>query len=127
MESWPKSALTDYCEQKEALSKYSIAAAILSDPVLNAIRHELKQISPDVRIDSDQIRSVLEQEVLIEEVLKGDKAEEARRLIAKAANKERKNRVDKDFAEQNTTLIQKTPAATPTPIPPITIPPQPSA
>jgi hypothetical protein len=112
-ESWPKSALSDYCEQKQALSKYSIAAVIFSDSVLNAIRHELKQISPDVRIDTDQIRAVLEQEVLIEDVLKGDQADEARKLVSKIAAKERKSRVDKDLAEQNTAFIQKTPSTLP--------------
>jgi predicted type IV restriction endonuclease len=126
-ESWPKSALSDYCEQKQALSKYTIAAAILSDAVLNAIRHELKQISPDVRIDAEQIRSVLEDEVLVKDVLTGDRADEARKLIAKAANKERKNKLDKEFAEQNTTFIQKPsdvmPASSPTPV----IPPRPPA
>jgi predicted type IV restriction endonuclease len=109
-ESWPKSALSDYCEQKEALSRYSIAAVILSDPVLNAIRHELKQISPDVKIDSEQVRSVLEQEVLIEEVIRGEKPDEARKQITRTANKERKSKADKEFAEGNTTLIQKTPS-----------------
>jgi predicted type IV restriction endonuclease len=123
-ESWPKSALSDYCEQKQALSKYTIAAAILSDAVLNAIRHELKQISPDVRIDAEQISSVLEQEVLIKDVLTGDKADEARKLIAKTANKERKNKLDKEFAEQNTTLIQKTPGVIPPPNPTSVISPQ---
>jgi len=85
-ESWPKSALSDYCEQKEALSKYSIAAVILSDAVLNAIRHELKQISPDVKIDFERMRSVLEKEVLNPEVVAGEKAEEAQKHLAKVTN-----------------------------------------
>lgn len=128
-ESWPKSALSDYCEQKEALSKYSIAAVILSDSVLNAIRHELKQISPDVKIDAEQIRSVLEQEVLMADVIKGEKPDEARKQITKAANKERKNKTDKEFAEGNTTLIQKTPSVPPAlaPQPVEPTPPQPPA
>lgn len=120
-ESWPKSALKDYSEQKQAVSKYSIAAAILSDPVLNAIRHELRQISPDVRIETDQIQFVLEQEVLVSGVLSDEKFSEAQRLVAKAANKERKNKADRELAEQNTTLIQKAPGLTPAPDPHPTI------
>ena len=126
-ESWPKSALSDYCEQKEALSKYSIADAILSDSVLGSIRHELKQISPDVKIDIEQIRSVLQQEVLNDDVIKGEKSDEARKLIQKLANKERKNRADKELAEQNTTIIQKTaPSPMPMPAESPVIPPQPT-
>jgi hypothetical protein len=121
-ESWPKSALSDYCDQRKALSKYSIAAVILSDSVLNAIRHELKQISPDVRIDNEQIRSVLETEVLLEEVINGVKADEAHKLVSKAANKELKNKTDKGFAEGNTVLIQKTPSVPPALVPPSVVP-----
>lgn len=107
-ESWPKSALTDYCDQKEALSKFSIAAAILSEPVLNAIRHELKQVSPDVKIDTDQIRMVIEQEVLMEEVVKGEKSQVAQKLIARVTGKERKAKTDKELAERDTVLLVKT-------------------
>lgn len=125
-ESWPKSALTDYYDQKEALSKFSIAAAILSEPVLNAIRHELKQISPDVKIDTDQIRTVIEQEVLVEEVVKGEKPQAAQKMIAKMSGKEHKNRADKELVAQEATLVPKAPPATqdrapdPNPRPPIT-------
>ena len=127
-ESWPKSALSDYCEQKEALSKHTIAAAILSDAVLNAIRHELKQISPDVRIDVEANSfGAWSRKYLIKDVLTGDRADEARRLIAKAANKERKNKLDKELAEQNTTLIQRTPDVISTSNSTSIIPPQPLA
>jgi hypothetical protein len=112
-ESWPKSALSEYSDLVKASSKYFIAAVILSDPVLNAIRHELKQISPDVKIDTEQVRSVLEKEVLLEEVIKGVKADEAHKLVTKAANKELKNKADKELAEGNTVLIQKTPSVPP--------------
>lgn len=42
---------------------------------------------PDVRVETDQIRSVLAAEVLKREVMEGDKAKEASKKIARAANK----------------------------------------
>jgi hypothetical protein len=57
----------------------------LSDPVVEVIRRELKRVSPDVKIDLDQIRSALASEVLKREVMEGEKAEEARKKIAKSA------------------------------------------
>ncbi len=63
-ESWAKSALGDYYDQKQALSRFSVSAVLLTKPVLSVIRRELRLISPDVKIGTDQIRSVLEQEVL---------------------------------------------------------------
>ncbi len=107
-ESWPKSGLHEYSERQKALSKYSLAAVILSDPILNAIRHELRQLMPEVKIDADQIQDKIEREVLELSILKDEKMAEAKKAVTKLASKERKSKIDKEFAEGNTTLIQKT-------------------
>jgi len=61
---------------------------VLSQPVLDAIRRELRRVSPDVKIDSTEIGNVLSSEVFKREVLEGDKAEEARRKIARSQNRQ---------------------------------------
>lgn len=86
-EGWLKSALHDYHDQKEALSRFFLGAMVLSDSVVDVIRRELRRVSPDVRIDTDEIRTVLSNEVIKREVMEGDKADEARKKIARAANK----------------------------------------
>jgi len=43
----------EYHEQKQALSRFHIGAAILNESVLNAIKRELKRVSPDVKIEID--------------------------------------------------------------------------
>ena len=48
---------------------------------------ELRRVSADVRIESGEIRKVLAAEVIKREVMEGDKADEARRKITRAANK----------------------------------------
>jgi hypothetical protein len=86
-EGWVKSVLGEYAEQKEALSRFFIGAAVLSEPVLKVIRQELRRVSPDVRIDTAQLRTVLVDEVIKREVMEGDKADNARRKLSKAAGK----------------------------------------
>jgi hypothetical protein len=93
-EGWMKSALNDYYEQKQALSKFFIAAILSTDSVLSVIRKNLKLISPDAKINAEQIRSVIENEIVIKDVLQGDKADEARKKIAKALKKAEKESVD---------------------------------
>ena len=51
------------------------------------IRRELRRVSPDVRIDIEQIKAVLTNEVIKREVTEGDKAEEARKKITRATSK----------------------------------------
>lgn len=86
-EGWIKSVLGDYHTQRQALSRFFLGAMVLSDPVVDVIRRELRRVSPDVRIESEQIRDVLASEVVKREVMEGEKAEEARKKIARVANK----------------------------------------
>jgi len=111
-ESWAKSALSDFYDQKQALSRFSIGAVLLTEPVLAIVKRELKRISPDVKIDTDQIRSVLEMEVLKREVVQCDKADEARKRIAKAVSKAMRNKTEKSSADE-TISVQNPSSETP--------------
>lgn len=86
-EAWGKDVLDDFHNQKQALSRFSVAAMVLAEPTLAVLRRELRRMSPDVRIDVEQIREVLTQEVLKRDVLESEKAEEARRKIQRIAAK----------------------------------------
>lgn len=86
-EGWQRSVLGEYHTQKQALSRFFLGAMVLTDPVIDVVRRELRRVSPDVRIESEQIRAVLAAEVIKREVMEGDKADEARKKIARSANK----------------------------------------
>jgi hypothetical protein len=86
-EGWQRSVLGEYHTRKQALSRFFIGAMLQTDPVLEVIRRELRRVSPDVRIDVEQIKAVLTNEVIKREVMKGDKADEARKKITRATLK----------------------------------------
>jgi len=86
-EGWQRSVLGEYHTQRQALSRFFVGAMLQTNPVLDVIRRELRRVSPDVRIDIEQIKEVLLSEVIKREVIEGEKAEEARKKIAKAAAK----------------------------------------
>ena len=86
-EGWQKNILSEYHTQQQALSRFFLGAMLQTDPVLEIIRRELRRVSPDVRIDIEQIKKVLTTEVIKREVLEGEKAEEARKKIARVAAK----------------------------------------
>jgi len=82
-EGWNKSALEEFEVQLQALSRFSLAAVLASDPILKLVRRQLKNMSPAAKFDLEQIRAVLLQEVLKREVIEGEKAEEARKRVAR--------------------------------------------
>lgn len=82
-----KSALEEYHDQKQATSKFVLAAAIVSDPVLDVVRRELRRMTPDLRIETDDIRTAIIQDVLKREVIEGEQADQARKRLSRAANR----------------------------------------
>lgn len=86
-EGWRRSVLGNYHSQRKALSRFFVGAILQTKPVLNVIRRELHRVSPDVRIDVDQLMAVLVTEVIKRDALEGEKAEEARRKITRVYRK----------------------------------------
>ncbi len=100
-EGWQRSALGEFHTQKQALSRFFLGAMVLSDPVLEVVRRELRRVSPDVRIDIESIRTVLVNEVVKREVVEGDKAEEARKKISRSASKSLRNTASKEVSAES--------------------------
>lgn len=113
-EGWAKSAVGDFFEQKQALSRFCIGAIVLSDPVLAVMRRELKKLSPDVRIDAEQIAEVLRQEVVKREVLDSEKFGDAQKQISRAASKAQRVEKQVPAAPQIAAVPSISPATQPT-------------
>lgn len=92
-----KGSLDSYFNQKKALSKYYIGAILLTDSILNRIKRQVKNISPEVKVTEEQIKEVLETDVLKREILESEKYKEALKAVSKARRKrEKANKDDSD-------------------------------
>jgi hypothetical protein len=97
-ESMLKSGLYAYHDHLQATNKFYLAAVVLSDPVLDTIRRELRRVS-DAKIELTELRDALKQEVIKREVIEGDKADGARKKVTKAAGKMLRIRKGRDESE----------------------------
>lgn len=86
-EGWLKSHLDDYAAQQEALSRFTIGALLLTEPVLAVLRREVRRVSPEARVEVEQLEAALHNEVIKREVLEGDRAQAAKKLIDRAARR----------------------------------------
>lgn len=86
-EGWQKARLGDYHQQRQALNRFALAAILLSDPVLDVARRELRRLAPEVRIDVAGLRGLLQAEVIKREVFEGEKADAAKKHVSKAAKR----------------------------------------
>jgi len=94
-ESMLKSGLYAYHDHLQATNKFYLAAVILSDPVLETVRRELRRLS-DVKLEVEDLREALQKEVIKREVIEGEKADGARRKVVKAAGKTLRVRKEKE-------------------------------
>jgi len=97
-ESMLKSGLYAYHDHLQATNKFYLAAVVLSDAVLETVRRELRRVS-DAKVELEELRQALIQEVIKRDVIEGEKADGARRKVAKATGKMLRIRKDKSEPE----------------------------
>ncbi|NEQ52162.1 MAG: type I restriction enzyme HsdR N-terminal domain-containing protein [Leptolyngbya sp. SIO3F4] len=88
-EGFTKNALTEFRDRKEATSRYMLAAVILSDPIISAVRRELRKVN-DLRVDTAEIEAALRDGVLKRDAIEGDEAIAASRRVQRKLDKQRK-------------------------------------
>jgi predicted type IV restriction endonuclease len=90
-EGWQKDAISDFYGQSQMLSRFSLGAAILSEPVLESIRRELRKAYEDAPLfQIEDIHRIISAEVLKREVLEGPQAQDAIKKLAKLSRERKK-------------------------------------
>lgn len=93
-EALGKSVLDDYRTQKQALSKFFVGQLLTTDTVIDSIRKVLKKVTPDIKINNEDIKMVLTEEVIKRDVFEGEKFIEAKKKITKMLKNESKAKIE---------------------------------
>ena len=80
-------AMDAYHQHTQILNRYTVAQIILTEPIVAAIRKELRKLFPDSKIDHQHISDMLNNEVLKREVIEGEKPKETQQKIKKILGK----------------------------------------
>ncbi len=84
-EGFAQSSMTAFFQQRQATSKFSIAALLLSDAILGALRREIRRLSPGCKVEVDDLKGLLQTEVLKRDLFDGEEAHQAADFLKKAA------------------------------------------
>jgi hypothetical protein len=88
-------ALEHYWQRREATSRYVISQLLLEDKTLNALRSNLRSLFKGLRVTTDDIRAILETEVIKRDALEGDRAESAAKSVRRASRRRARNSEEK--------------------------------
>lgn len=88
-EAISKSAIENFHDYVQSVNKFTIAATVLSEPVMNVIRRELRRVTPGLKVDVSEIEEILREETLKRDVQEGKEADEAAKKVKRSQNKKK--------------------------------------
>jgi hypothetical protein len=102
-ECFSKASMGDLFQEKQVTNKYALASVLLSDPIVEELRRELRRLSPGLRIYTDALKLTLSDYVIKRELIDSEEAKAAQtamRKLARAYARERSRRSAGDETEE---------------------------
>jgi predicted type IV restriction endonuclease len=94
-------AMDAFHQHAQIVNKFTVAQILLTEPIISAVRREIRKYFPDVKLEAEQIADILNNDVLKREVIEGEKVKETqqklKKLVAKY-NKEQEKKKEKSEA-----------------------------
>jgi predicted type IV restriction endonuclease len=97
-----KDAREQFYEKTRSLNRFVLGALVLSDEVVSVIRRELKKVSDGFLVAPEDIKQVLENEVLKRDVIDGDEAQKAQSRVKRFYRKALKENAEGSAPEIRT-------------------------
>jgi len=86
-----QAAREDYYERIQSVNRFVIGAIVLSEPIVNSIRRDIRKLSSGIKIDVTEIEKILKNEVLKRDVIEGEDASKAISRVRRLARKTNKS------------------------------------
>lgn len=82
-EVFNQNSMTAFYLQKQITSKYSLAAMLLSTPMITALKKELKKMDSKVRVEDMFLKDVLANDIIKRELLDSEEGKQAAEFLRK--------------------------------------------
>ncbi len=86
-EGLSKDVIAEYQERTKCVNRFVVGAILLNKSSLEMIRRELRKLKPGLKVDINEIESILKNEVIKRNIIEGDDSKEANKLIRKCIAK----------------------------------------
>jgi hypothetical protein len=87
-------SMSQMFKSKQAMSRYSVAQLLLCDPVVGMVRRELRKLADGLNPDLDEIRAIIEGQVIKRELIEADEAKLAAKAVKRLSKRPRLKEVD---------------------------------
>ena len=78
-----KDLIGEYYEYRQSVNRYTIAALLLTESVTNTVRKELRKLKPGIKVDAEEIKKLIKDEVIKRETLDSEAGVAAAKQIVR--------------------------------------------
>jgi hypothetical protein len=82
-----KSLRQGYYERTQSVNRFVIGAIVLGDSVASAVRRDMRKLAPGIKVEIQEIKEILRNEVLKRDVIEGEEASKAFKRVGKLSRK----------------------------------------
>lgn len=82
-EGLDKNARDEFYEKVQSVNRYIVGNLMLAEPVLSVIRRELRRLADGMKIEFEEVESIVRTQVLKREIVEGEEAEAAQLRVSK--------------------------------------------
>ncbi|WP_067582857.1 type I restriction enzyme HsdR N-terminal domain-containing protein [Endozoicomonas ascidiicola] len=86
--------IDDLYQYKQSVNRYTVGAILLSESTLNFVGRELKRLNSGIKVNSEELASILEHEILKRDLIDSEEVLKAQKMILKQ-KKSKNSRKDK--------------------------------
>jgi len=77
-------------EKTQLINPYTVAQIVISEPVINTLRKEIKRIANDIKLEPEELKDILLNSILKRDLVDSEEAKNAEKLISKLNKKSQK-------------------------------------
>lgn len=101
-EAVKKEAIEEFAARRQLLNKYTLTSILTSPTLLGVIRREVRRLKKGISVSTDEIKKILEADVIKRELIESDKAKEAMMRVRRSAGRRSRTsqRKKKDETEE---------------------------
>ena len=85
-----KDLIDDFYQYRQSVNRYTVGALLSTEAVSNVVRRELRKLKPGIKVETDEINDLIENEVIKREVLQSDAGIEAQKQVTRFLKKQQR-------------------------------------
>lgn len=82
-----KDLIDEFYEYRQSVNRYTIGAVLLTEPVITAIRRELRKIKAGLKVSNEEIEGLVANEVLKRDLVESEAAKETHKTLQKLSKR----------------------------------------